>query len=177
MARVVTYAAGAAAALVVAGCASTSPVRYVYQDGQYGVIGIPENTSRWPTYYRERAEDLMAVHFPDGFEIVRAEEVVRGTRTLTVEGTNSAEILPQAPLDLVQLGKIGRTSSRTRADALNIEECRIIYTRAGTDAPAPDAQLGPFALEPTLTPGPYHDPNKVDASPEDAKRVAEHAPK
>ena len=176
MARVTTYAAIAAAALVVAGCASTSPVRYVYQDGQFGVIGIPENTSRWPTYYRERAEELMAVHFPDGFEIVRAEEVVRGTRTLTVEGSNSAEILPQAPLDLVQLGKIGRTSSRTRSDALNIEECRIIYTKADTDDPAADAQLGPFAREPTLSPGPYHDPNKVADAQENADRVAENAP-
>ena len=31
------------------GCASTMGVRYVYQDGDYGVLGLPENSDCWPT--------------------------------------------------------------------------------------------------------------------------------
>ena len=52
-----------------AGCAASGQARYVYQDGQYGVVGIPENTSQWPTYYRDQAEKLMTRHFPEGFEM------------------------------------------------------------------------------------------------------------
>ena len=64
------------------GCATTQSVRYVYQDKNFGVIGMPENTNRWPTYYHRKAEKMMAEHFPEGFEIVRAEEVTEGSRTL-----------------------------------------------------------------------------------------------
>ncbi len=35
-----------------AGCAATRDVRFVYQDGDYGVVGLPENTDCWPNHYR-----------------------------------------------------------------------------------------------------------------------------
>ena len=72
------------AGLLIPGCASTSDARYVYQDGEFGVVAIPQNTPRGPNHYRAQAEALMAQHFPEGYEIVRAEEVVEGSRTLTV---------------------------------------------------------------------------------------------
>ena len=68
--------------LTVSGCMTPPDARYVYQDGQYGVIGIPRNTSLGKKDYRAQAYELMARHFPEGFEIVRAEEVVEGERTL-----------------------------------------------------------------------------------------------
>jgi hypothetical protein len=82
-------------------------VRYVYQDKNFGVIGMPENTNRWPTYFHRKAEKLMGEHFPDGFEIVRAEKVTEGSRTLKIEGSKTAEIGPQVPAELVKIAKFG----------------------------------------------------------------------
>jgi hypothetical protein len=139
------------------GCATTQGVRYVYQDGQFGVVGIPENTDRWPTHYRRQAEQLMAAHFPEGHEIVRAEEVVEGSRTLTLKGTNTLELTPQLPPDLFKVGTLGRSASRSQADSLKIKECRIVYRRS--PHPAPEAEFSDLA---TLTPTRYVDPNAPD---------------
>jgi hypothetical protein len=144
--------------LVVAslgGCAQTQAVRYVYQDRDFGVVGLPENTDRWPTHYRRQAERLMASHFPQGHEIVRAEEVVEGERTLKVEGSRHAEVEPELARSLLKVAKVGHSASRTQADLVKIKECRIIYRRAG----------GPekgYAVAATLTPTLYVDPNAVE---------------
>jgi hypothetical protein len=172
-------------ALLATGCAAPGQARYVYQDGQFGVVGIPENSSRWPTYYRAQAEAMMQKHFPEGFEIVRAEEVVEGSRTLTVNGTSTAAVEAEGPIALVKVGKIGRSASRTQADSLKIKECRIVYRKKGcTDA---EPELG-FAHSPTLTPEPYLDPNaearkhvvakpKADEKEVDTAKLAEAAEK
>jgi hypothetical protein len=149
------------------GCAGISQVRYVYQDGSAGVIGMPENSSRWPTYYRKHAEELMKQHFPEGFEIVRAEEVVEGSRTLTIKGANSAEIDPAVPSRIVSVGKLGRSTSRSQSDSLKIKECRIVYKRS--DAAA--AKRGDYAEQASWNPAPYIDPNTIErrvASTKDA---------
>ena len=52
------------------------------QDIEVGVIGIPQNSPYGKKDYRKQALNLMADHFPDGFEIVRAEEVIEGQRVL-----------------------------------------------------------------------------------------------
>ena len=140
-------------ALTSVGCASTQEARYVYQDGQFGVVGIPENTDHWPSFYRNRADELMKEHFPTGYEIIRAEEVDAGSRTLTVNGTNTAELDAGTLTPILKLGKLGRTASRIQADNVKIKECRILYKRAGTDV-----QPGYAALA-TLKPEPYIDPN------------------
>ncbi|WP_422928794.1 hypothetical protein [Singulisphaera sp. PoT] len=140
------------------GCAGTGQVRYVYQDGQSGVIGLPENTSRWPTYYRQHAEELMSKHFPSGYEIVRAEEVEEGSRTLTINGTNAAELATSDASKILSLGKIGRTSSRTQADTLKIKECRIVYKKT-----APTEHVvrkpGEYTDQAVWNPSAYIDPN------------------
>src|SRR3954454_19892854 len=98
--RTISRAILAVAAVAAApGCAVTQGVRYVYQDGQFGVVGVPENTDRWPTYYRSKAEMLMCAHFPRGHEVVRAEEVVEGSRTLTIKGASTAELGPALPAE------------------------------------------------------------------------------
>lgn len=141
---------------LTAGCATSGQARYVYQDGQFGVVGIPENTDQWPTNYRERAEALMAVHFPDGYEIIRAEEVIEGSRTLTVNGSNSAQVEAETLIPLFKVGKLGRTASRTQADNVKIKECRILYKRAGCEGEPPESG---YAAHSTLNPEPYIDPN------------------
>ncbi len=65
-----------------AGCQSVPDARYVYQDGEFGVIGIPRNSPYGRKDYNLQARELMTRHFPEGYEIVRAEEVVEGERTL-----------------------------------------------------------------------------------------------
>ena len=139
-----------------AGCASDQAVRYVYQDGDFGVIGLPENTDVPPTHYRQRAEKLMADHFPGGYQVVRAEEVVEGERTVKLEGSRTAEVSPQLSPIPLNVAKLGRSASSSQADVVKVKECRIIYRRTG----GPEKPLG--YAEATLTPTLYVDPNAAE---------------
>ena len=119
-------------AAALPGCVHTQGARYVYQDRDFGVVGMPENTDCWPTHYRRHAEKLMEDHFPEGHEIVRAEEVIEGVRTLKVEGSSSAEVAPQLSSS-VKVVKLGHSASRSEAETVKVKECRIIYRRAGLE--------------------------------------------
>jgi hypothetical protein len=143
-------------ALFSTGCVTTQSVRYVYQDKNFGVIGMPENTNRWPTYFHRRAETMMGQHFPDGFEIVRAEEVTEGSRTLKIEGSKTAEIGPQVPAELLKIAKFGRTASRSQADVVKIKECRIIYRHASR------SHENAFSSDADCSPTRYVDPNESE---------------
>lgn len=59
---------------LLAGCQSA---RYVSKGPDEGVIALPADTPR----HRQRAEELMAAHFPAGYEIVFEEEVKVGSVT------------------------------------------------------------------------------------------------
>jgi hypothetical protein len=149
------------------GCATTGSVRYVYQDGTFGVIGMPENTNRWPSYFHSKAEKMMAEHFPKGYEIIRAEEVTEGSRTLKIDRSKTAEISPEVPAEILKIAKFGRTASRSQADVVKIKECRVIYRRA--DHPGQKQ----FSSDMECTPTRYIDPNdaerkKPEAKPNDA---------
>ncbi len=168
--------------LLAPGCASTQGVRYVYQDRDFGVIGMPENTDDWPTHYRRQAEKLMEEHFPEGHEIVRAEEVTEGSRILKTEGSKTAEIMPQLPAELLKVAKIGGSASRSQSDTLKIKECRIIYRRIPRVETAHSEDWGPskpllnlrggnrpprqepadFAEQAAITPAQYLDPNDAE---------------
>jgi len=155
------------------GCATDQTVRYVYQDKEFGVVGMPENTDKWPTHYRRRAEKLMAKHFPEGHEIVRAEEVVQGSRTLKIEGSKTAEITPQIPAEILKIAKLGRSASRSQSDVVKIKECRIIYHRAA------HAEATGFSTDVEVTPARYLDPNdaerkKADAGPGKSPEAESH---
>ncbi|SIN73263.1 hypothetical protein SAMN05444166_0510 [Singulisphaera sp. GP187] len=141
------------------GCSGAGEVRYVYQDGHSGVIGMPANTSKWPKYYRKHADKMMEQHFPGGYEVVRAEEVVEGSRVLTINGSNSAEIQPTASTHLLAVGKLGRTTSRSQSDSLKIKECRILYRK--NESLDPESQVE-YAARAMWTPAPYIDPNALD---------------
>lgn len=149
-----------------AGCATQEGVRYVYQDGDFGVVGMPENSDAWPTHYRRKAEKLMEAHFPEGHEIVRAEEVVEGERTLKLEGSNTAELAPQLPASLVNVAKIGRSESRSEVDTIKLKECRIVYRRTGQL----EKSRG-YASAAGLNPTRYIDPN--DPERQKAEKAAE----
>src|SRR4051794_36308655 len=135
--------AGLVMLLTMPGCASPTGARYVYQDGQFGVVAIPENTTEGKNRYREQAEALMAQHFPEGYEIVRAEEVVHGSRTLSVGRTGSTELAPEVAPHLLALLKVGGSMTRNQADTLSLTECRIIYKKADPHASAAPGKFAP----------------------------------
>lgn len=159
-ARVVPIAVLAA---ISSGCATTGTVRYVYQDGTFGVIGMPENTNRWPNYYHRKAEKMMAEHFPDGYEIVRAEEVTEGSRTLKIDHSKTAEVSPEVPAEILKIARFGRTASRSQADTVKIKECRMIYRH--TEHP----RAGLFSSDIECTPTRYIDPNEAERKKPEAR--------
>jgi hypothetical protein len=146
--------------IIVAGCAHPPLARYVYQDGQYGVVGIPVNTYHDRLDVRVQAEELMARHFPQGYEIVRAEEVNEGERILDLG--NRTELVSEPALkalsQVIQLGKVDRTTSFQEKDKLQARECRIIYKKKPAHTPGGSGQ---FAAVASLSPPLYIDPNQI----------------
>ena len=146
--------------LVGAGCASPPVARYVYQDGQYGVIGIPRNSPLGKTNYLDEAQMLMTRHFPEGYEIVRAEEVVEGERILDTAIKKELQSEPglTALNQAIKVGKFARSSAIDQKDTTHITESRIIYKRK---TPGHPSDLDGFALSASLTPEFYLDPNEI----------------
>lgn len=143
----------------IPGCLTTQPdARYVYQDGEYGVIGVPRNNSYGKKDYRKQAHDLMTLHFPEGYEIVRAEEIVAGERVTDTARKIEVETEPgvNALNQMLKIGKFDKSTSLDQKDTLQITESRIIYRRK--DAAQPRGTAG-FAAIATAVPGLYIDPN------------------
>jgi hypothetical protein len=149
-----------ALAAALCGCKSQPDARYIYQDGDFGVIGIPQNSPFGRKDYRHQAEELMARHFPGGYEIVRAEEVVEGQRVLDKSRKSEIETDPSiSALDQkINLGKLAQTTSTQQKDSLPILESRIIYRRRMHDEP-PGANG--FTALATYIPHLYLDPNEM----------------
>jgi hypothetical protein len=142
------------------GCMSTPDARYVYQDGQYGVIGVPRNTSFGKKDYREQAHELMIRHFPEGYEIVRAEEVVEGDRTLDTARKLELETDPSVAAlnQLIKVGHLAKSESLDQKDSIKITESRIVYRRKPD---GPTTGKDGFTALATLTPELYIDPNQI----------------
>jgi hypothetical protein len=156
VASIVLASVGAA----LAGCRSQPDARYIYQDGEFGVIGIPQNSPYGRKDFRRQAEELMARHFPDGFEVVRAEEVVEGQRVLDKSRKSEFETDPSisALNQRINLGKIAQSMSTQQKDSLPILESRIIYKRKTPGGP--QGAHG-FAAVAALAPALYLDPNDM----------------
>src|SRR5580704_1771836 len=133
----------ALAALPLAGCMKPIVARYVYQDHDFGVVAIPMNTYLGKASFRGEAEELMARHFPDGYEIVRAEEVNEGERTLDVGRKTQIETEPNVTAlnQMIKLGKLDQTTSFEQKDKIMVRECRIIYKRKSAHSPIPTGQF------------------------------------
>jgi hypothetical protein len=141
-------------------CGQPPVARYVYQDGEFGVVAIPVNTSLDRVNYRSQAEALMARHFPEGYEIVRAEEVNEGERTLDVGKKTEVETDPtvRAWDQMIKLGKLNRSTSFEEKEKLQVRECRIIYKRKSAQALGSDGEFSALAA---LSPPFYLDPNEL----------------
>jgi hypothetical protein len=134
--------------------------RYVYQDGQFGVIGIPQNTKFGRKNYQAQAQELMSQHFPDGYEIVRSEEVIEGERLL--DAGSKTEIATEPSLkaldQMIKLGRLAETRSIEQKDTIPILESRIIYKRKTAEGPK---GANGFAALASATPQFYIDPNDM----------------
>ncbi len=71
--------------VLFSGCASA---RYVTKGEMEGVVAIPSDTDR----NREKAEELMNRHFPEGYEIVFEEEAAVGSVTHVHKSSHGDEI-------------------------------------------------------------------------------------
>lgn len=158
--RVVWMIVGGIFTVGANGCMSVPDARYIYQDGEFGVIGIPHNSPYGSKNYLKQANELMAQHFPDGYEIVRSEEVMEGQRVLDRGKKTEFETDPSinALNQKIQVGKIAESITSQQKDSIPILESRIIYKRHVRGTPR-----GPsgFAASSTLVPENYIDPNAV----------------
>jgi hypothetical protein len=142
------------------GCYTPMVARYIYQDGEFGVVGIPVNNYQKRVDFRAQAESLMARHFPEGYEIVRAEEVNEGERIRDVGRKTELETEPAVAVlnQIVRLGSLNRTTSFAEKDKLQVRECRIIYKKKSIHTPG---RTGQFASATSLAPPLYIDPNEI----------------
>jgi hypothetical protein len=165
------------AALLVAciaiggGCAAEPTARYVYQDGEFGVIAIPRNTFLEKTDYRSQAYALMANHFPEGYEIIRAEEVTEGEQTLDLGRKTEIDSDPNlsAFSQSLRLGKLAHVTSYEEKDKLMLRECRIVYRKRSQHADGPVREFAPVAW---LSPPLYLDPNEMARHQANAQMLA-----
>ena len=159
--KVLAAAAGALLLPTLGGCMMRQPdARYIYQDGQFGVIGVPQNSPFGLKNYEKQARELMAKHFPDGFEVVRAEEVVEGQRVLDRNRSAQLETEPTigALNQKIKLGRVAESISTQQKDSVAITESRIIYKKRSPETPfAADG----FAAKASLVPELYLDPNEL----------------
>ncbi len=146
--------------LAASGCTTPMVARYIYQDAEFGVVGIPVNNYQKRVDFRAQAEALMARHFPTGYEIVRAEEVNEGERIRDVGRKTELETEPAVAVlnQIIRLGSLNRTTSFAEKDKLQVRECRIIYKKKSIHTPG---RTGQFASVTTLAPPLYIDPNEV----------------
>jgi hypothetical protein len=71
---------------VSAGCAGP---RFMEVDTSGGVLAMPDNTNSWPCYYRDSADKMLKSRFPNGYTIVKEEEVVVGVSSQTTGQTQT----------------------------------------------------------------------------------------
>ncbi|HEX3450395.1 MAG TPA: hypothetical protein VHS97_19225 [Isosphaeraceae bacterium] len=146
--------------LSASGCATPMVARYIYQDADFGVVGIPVNNYQKKTDFRGQAEGLMSRHFPEGYEIVRAEEVNEGERILDLGKKTQIETDPKVAAlnQMISLGSLNRTTSYEQKDKLQLRECRIIYRKKPLHTPG---RSGQFASTNSAAPPLYIDPNEI----------------
>ena len=112
----------AGACLGATGCGGA---RYIVKEANGGIVAIPYNGNSWPGYYRDKADKLMADHFPEGYVIEREEEAVIGQHT-NYSQNNNGVILPVGKKPTIGLA-VGGTSGT--ATTTNQTEYRLFYRR------------------------------------------------
>ena len=102
---------------------ATGCARYVLKEGDHGVVAVSGPGGR------RKAEKLMAEHFPEGYEIVREEEVVVGQTVDYQEETSPLGVRLAGGEDGVRLN-LGNETRGTET-VTDQTEYRIHYRRTG----------------------------------------------
>jgi len=125
-------------------------------DPDGGVIAIPENTNKWPTYYRSAAEELLRAKFPDGYVIEHEEETVVNTAQQTQTNTNRTGVPILSALHIVPANEV---TTQTTME-LRETEWRIRYRKASAPAsqPDPSSPLQPGPTQPLRSRSPADEP-------------------
>lgn len=108
----------------LSGCAN--PARYVVREANGGIVAIPNNSNAWPSYNRKHAEELMAQHYPEGYEIIREEEAVTGQIT-----NNNTQTNTQQKPSLFPFAGEEQTTTNTTTSTTDRTEWRIFYRPKG----------------------------------------------
>ena len=126
------------------GCAGSA--RLVARDNSGGIVAVPENSNRWPTFYRKHAEELMQANCPDGYTITKEEEVVVGQiqYTHTTTDRTGSPFLAALHIDPINERSNQTTSYEDR------KEWRIYFQAKGAE-PVPSGSL---PAPPTTPPPP-----------------------
>lgn len=107
-------------ALMVLACSGCQSARYVSRESETGVIAVSIDQTTWLPQSRLTAEKMMATHFPDGYEVIKEEEVVLGE---VITGELPAEPEPEAVIRPVSATRYHRMAGK--------REYRIYYRRTG----------------------------------------------
>jgi hypothetical protein len=126
MARIVSATIVAMATVgLCAGC--KSPASWVYRDIDYGVIRVPEGTSK----YEVAATRLALEAYPGGVALVRVEQVPVGDKKLEDIMKHGSEIDGgiNAPIDLVRINslKAQHEHSVDESETSKLVEVRYIF--------------------------------------------------
>ncbi|HYT93750.1 MAG TPA: hypothetical protein VEL76_33835 [Gemmataceae bacterium] len=141
------------ALLLVCGLGGCGTARQITVTSDGGCIAIPENSDVWPTNYRTKAIELMKKQCPQGYVIVREEEVVTGKVRTDSEATDtqtqdvSSRRRPNATLT---------TTSTSHTSAVRDQtEYRIYYQKTGASTGvqgrAPAMVMTPPPAQPPVT--------------------------
>lgn len=124
------------AILLAAGCAG--PARYVTKQGTEGVVSVPDDSNRWPHYYRNQAVELIEKHVGQDYEIVKEEQAVTGQVTHNDQHVEREEHPNIIPWMATETQRVKNTATTT-----DVTEWRITYrkrngptTAASTAVPA-----------------------------------------
>ena len=135
--------------------------RQVIRERDYGVVAIPANSNAWPFHYRDKATKIMSEHFPEGYEIVREEEVVVGKTTHIDEDVKKKNL--EVVEDVFSVGTTQREVTTTTQDKT---EWRISYQRT--------SRSGSGSEDGVAIGGGYSAPGPPGMDPQSAPRQASY---
>jgi hypothetical protein len=126
-------------AILLAGLSGCCNARLVSLDQNGGVVAIPSNTNFWPTYYRDKAEALIAQKCPEGYQIEREEEFVVGTTHIVRTNT---EKTGDPLLAALKIAPIEEQTTQTTSST-DQTEWRIWFQANKASPAGPDASDNP----------------------------------
>jgi hypothetical protein len=156
--------------LAIAGCHPAAS--WVYRDGEYGVIRVPEGTAR----YEAEAVFLARQAYPGGVALVRVEEVPVGELKLenTLKKDSEIDGSIASPIDLVKIQGLKVQSQRSFDAQETTKKVEIRYVFRNLEHSVPSLAGVPHDHDPTAVLSMYSDP-LLGKRPKDLTNLAANA--